>query len=456
MTPRPTGRIWALCAATVLATLVIAVPLHSLISSVVVVLSTVACGTVAVMERRTPRLGLRPIVAAIGLVFVVAVAVPPRASNDVWSYTMYGRAVSVYHTSPYKSVPADFSSDPFFKRVSPRWRSRGSVYGPVFVGYAAAGTALAGDSVTADRLFFQLSAAAAAAGILWLIWRRTRSPAALVWIGLHPMLGPVVVNGAHNDIYIGLAAVVAALFAVRRNGGVAGFVLGLATLIKITAVLGLAGLVLWAWRQRLRRVAVSAMAAAALIVTLGYLPFLSGALHVLGGADKTVTPASLWNPLAAALVGHDAGRLVPHPLAPDNTLVLISFAGLAVIAVLAITLGWRAARADRPEPAMGVSTAAYMVAAEYTFPWYASWTLPLLVEDRPSPVAWVVWAQAALMIAALKLPIHPRATLPDITLRGLLTYAAPIIMFVAFVGAVIYQFKKSSTAPTQQIPPESA
>src|ERR1700730_2023608 len=138
--------------------------------------------------------------------------------------------VSVHGASRYDKLPVDFRSDPFFARVSPRWQHRGSVYGPVFVGFAAAGTALAGDSPLATPLFFQLSAAAAAIAVLWLIWRRPRSPAALAWLGLHPLLGPVIVNGGHNDIAIGLAVLVAAMLIRRRHAWAAGVVIGAAAL----------------------------------------------------------------------------------------------------------------------------------------------------------------------------------------------------------------------------------
>jgi alpha-1,6-mannosyltransferase len=319
--------------------------------------------------------------------------------------------------------------------VSPVWRHRGSVYGPVFVGWAAAGTAVAGDSVLANRLFFQLSAAVAAAAALWLVWRRTRSVPALAWLGLHPLLGPIVVNGGHNDMYIGLAVLAAAMLAVRRRGGAAGFVLGLAALVKLSALLALGGLLFWAWRRQDRRLALAAAAGTAVTVVAAYLPFLGGASKVLGGADKTVTRASLWNPLASALVNHDAGRLAANPLAPNDVLIAIFYVSLVVVGVVAVGLGWRAARNPGPGPAMGTTTASYSVAAEYTYPWYASWGLPVLAADRPSPIAWVAWAQAALMIAALKLPVHPSTDVLQTVVKGVVTYAAPVVVFAAFVAA---------------------
>ena len=332
------------------ALLVAVAPRHSPASIILVGTSTAACGAIAVLERRRPRLGLRPIVAAIVLVFAVAVIAPPRTSNDLWSYSMYGRTVSVHSANPYDHVPADFPNDPFFHRVSKIWRHRASVFGPAFVVFAVTGTTLAGDSVLADRLFFQITAMAAAAAALAIVWRRTRSPAALAWLGLHPVFGAVAINGGHIDVLIGLGILVAAILASRQHGLIAGFVIGVVALMKLTSLLALVGIVLWAWRRRNPRLAGSVVIGAGATLGLGYLPVLTSASHVLGSADRTVTPASVWNPLAEALVGHDAGRRLAHPLAPNSSLTVVFFLSLGAVAAIALTLGWRAARTRRPDP----------------------------------------------------------------------------------------------------------
>ena len=414
--------------------LVILARRHSPTAVVLVILATVACGGIAWSERRTARLKLAPVVVAILIVFGVGVARPPRTSSDLWSYTMYGRIVSVHGESPYKKLPIDFPTDPLFKRVNPVWRRRASVFGPAYIAFAAGGTALAGDSRLGSRLFFQISAAIGAGAVLLLVWRRTRSPAALAWLGLHPVFGAVV-NGGHNDIFVALGILIAAALVTRRRGWAAGFVIGFVALMKLTVLLALAGIVLWAWRQRERRVAVTCAITAGAMVVVGYLPILASAVHVLRGADKTVTPASLWNPLAAALVGHNAGRDLAHPLAPNATLAAIDVGALLTVAIVAVVLGWRATRRPRPDLTIGVTTASYTVAAEYALPWYAVWALPLLTERRPSLFAWIVWIQAAVMLAAVRLPLHPNTSMLDTIVRGTLTYAAPIACFIAFVVA---------------------
>jgi len=405
---------------------------HSPSAVALVTIAAGASGVLAWKEQRNARVKLGAVVAAITIVFAAALASPPRSSADLWSYTIYGRIVSVHGASPYETVPVNFRSDPLFKKVSPAWRHRGSVFGPVYVGFAAAGTAAVGTSPLANRLFFQITAAIAAAAVLWLVWRRTRSPGALIWLGLHPVFADAV-NGGHNDMFVGLAVLGAALLANRRRGWLAGLVIGVVALVKLTGLLALVGIVIWAWRQRERRVAVTAVISASVTIVVGYAPFLGGAAHVLSGADKTVTPASLWNPLAALLIGHNGGRDIAHPLAPNTTLTVIAVIASVTVAIVALTLGWRAAIQRRADTTIGVTTASYTVAAEYTFPWYAVWALPVLTERKASALAWVVWIQAAVMLAAWRLPLHPDPSVLDTTVRGSLTYAAPIVCFIAFV-----------------------
>ena len=426
--------IIALVVATLALIATIAAPRHGIPSTLVVIVATVAGGTFAFLEQRRPSVGIRPVAAAIGLVLLAAVVVYPQSSNDVWSYTMYGRMVSVHDASPYHHVPADFPHDPFDRRVSPIWQHRGSVYGPAFVAYAAGVTFVAGDSVLLDRLLFQLGAALVVMLALWLVWRRTRSPAAVAWLGLQPVFGAIVVNSGQIDAFIGLAILVAAVLASQRRGAAAGFAIALASLVKITSLLALAGLVFWAWRRKERRVAVRAVVTAAATIAVVYLPFLAGASHVLSGADHMVTPGSPWNLPAQLLVGKDAGRDLAARLLPNSTLGVLFNLSLGLVVLAAIVVAWRWSRADTPDLATGAAAASYAIAAEYTLPWYAAWALPVVATRRPSPLAWVIWIQGAVLLAAWKLPTHHTGSVADTVLRGTLAYAVPIVLLVAYLA----------------------
>ncbi|MCU1459915.1 MAG: hypothetical protein JWL73_4007, partial [Actinomycetia bacterium] len=395
----------------------------------------------------------RAIVVAIGLVLVVAVVVPPRGSKDIWSYTMYGRTVAVHHANPYVRVPADYPADPFVARVDSSWLGRGSVYGPVFVAVAAGGAFVAGDSPLAARLFFQVFAAAALAGILVIIWRRSRSPAMLAWLGLNPLVASSLVNGGHNDLLVGLLLVTAVgLVATTAGAGLArlswtrapwtiGFLIGLAVLVKFTAALALLGLVLWLWRQGRRRFAISAAATTGLVVTIGYLPVLVGALRVLGTSNRTVTGGSAWRPVTQLLLGRGFANALPRLTAPGTTATVVFYASAATVVLLAVTLGQRAAGSRRPEPAVATAVASYTVAAEYTYPWYAGWALPLCGLGGLDAVAWVVWVQSIVMLGAAGVGAHAGGVAAHWT-RSFFTEVAPFALVVAFVLAVVHESKQ--------------
>ncbi|HZP30544.1 MAG TPA: glycosyltransferase 87 family protein [Acidimicrobiia bacterium] len=428
-----TGPFLALGTAGFFAVLLVALaPRHSPMAIGFVAAATASGAAVAVLEARRPRLRARHVAAVVAVVLGVAIATPPRTSNDLWSYTMYGRIVADHGASPYDKVPSDFRSDPFFGRVSPIWRDRASVFGPVWVAFSAGASEVGGDSPLANRLAFQLAAGLAVGAVLLVVWRRTRSPAALAWFGLHPVV-VVAVNGGHNDLWVGLGILAAALLAARRRAGAAGVLVGLVALVKLTALLALAGIVLWLWHRRDRAGVLRVALAAGAVVAVGYAPFVGTATHVLGEADHTVTAGSLWNPLAEALVGHDAGRSLSHPLGPNATLDALFFASLALVAAVAMVAAWRRRARPTPVPGVAAASASYAVAAEYTLPWYATWALPSFTSDRPSRLAWLVWFQAAFLLAALKLPIHASGSALDVPFRAFLSYVAPVGFAVAFV-----------------------
>jgi alpha-1,6-mannosyltransferase len=437
--PRPAAAHSVALAASVGASvaLVVVAPRHSAWAMTLVAAATAACAAVVLLERRNPRLDARLVAAGIGIVMVTAVATPPHTSNDVWSYGAYGRMVSAYDVDPYTATPAQFPHDPIARRVSAIWRHRSSVYGPLWIGVAAADAALVGTSTLANRLFFQVLAALAAAAALVIVWRSTHRVWVLAWLGLHPVFGAVAVNNGHADLLIGLAVLVAALLALRRRPALAGMLVGLAALVKVTALLALVGLVLWAWRARRRGDAGRLIAGAIGTVGVAYAFVFGAADHVLANSDHTVTPASPWNGLADLLVGHDAGRTLAHPLAFNASLDAIFFAGVILVVALALVLGWRAAGTGAPTEAAGTTAAAYPVAAAYCYPWYSCWALPALAADRdgPSPLGWVVWLESAVALGALKMVIGPTGTLDDQVARGLLTDVLPLVLLAAFVVA---------------------
>ena len=136
------------------------------------VVALAAFAVVLLAERRAPFLNRKVVVGASGALILAAVLVPPTSSKDIWAHAMYGRIVSVHHASPYVHVPAEYPSDPTVARMATAWRHTPSVYGPAFTAVSAVGTAAAGGSPLAQRLFFQFLSALAVMLALLLLARR--------------------------------------------------------------------------------------------------------------------------------------------------------------------------------------------------------------------------------------------------------------------------------------------
>ncbi|HUK63149.1 MAG TPA: glycosyltransferase 87 family protein, partial [Dongiaceae bacterium] len=353
----------------------------------VVLLATGAWACVvsdARIEQR-PRL----VVVAIGVAIAIGLVSPPRDSHDLWSYVMYGRMIAAQHVSPYTHVPGDFRLDPFFTHVGAGWRHATSVYGPAFSGVSAVLVRVAGTSALRARLAFQLLATTSVVALLALIWAATHSARAVAFAGLHPVVLMAIVNGGHNDAFVGLAILAAALLVARQRWYSAGFATGLGILVKASGAFGLLGLVAWSV-ARDRRGAARLAGAAGITAVAGYAPFGTTAVRAAMHAGNGNSRASMWDPVSSVL----------HPSTTAMTVAVLC---------LAIVSAWCWRTTTRPDTTVVAATTAFLVGGVYVLPWYPAWALPVAaLRSRSRPSA-LVAAHAAFVVAVyeFELPAHP-------------------------------------------------
>ena len=372
------------------------------VSMMALLIPPVAWISLARDETRGARVDVRLVVALIAILMVLAVVLPPRSSRDVWSYVMYGRMVSEHSASPYSHVPGDFPHDPFLQQVGSGWRHTSSVYGPVFIAVSAVGSGIAGDSTLAARLFQQLLAAGAVSAALVLVWRHSRSPAALALLGLNPIMIGSIVNGGHNDALVGLGVLAATLLTMRRRVFAAGAVLALAVLIKVTALLALPALVLWTGFHFGRRSWLRLMITTAGLVTAGYAVAGPEALRALNTNRALLSRASLW-------------QLAPRSLAPalgmsrSGWLGLLSMISLTAIGIVVLATAWWRRKDLDPVSTVALALGAFLVIAVYVLPWYVAWMLPVAcIVRRPMMRAFVATVGTFLpMVYAAKFRALP-------------------------------------------------
>jgi alpha-1,6-mannosyltransferase len=432
--------------AVLLATTAAAIPLgavsHAPLQLPLLIVALVAFGLVLHRQRRTPFLSRRVVVGASAVLLTLAVATPPSSSKDVWAYVMYGRIVAVHHANPYVRPPAAYPSDPTLGRIAPAWRGTRSVYGPAFTGASAAGMAVAGDSPLAQRLFFQLLSGLAVMLALVLLARRGADSGALALIGLNPVVLAVVAGG-HNDLLIGVAVLAGVLAARERRPALAGLLLAVAVLVKLTAVLPLVAVVTWLAFRRGLRAGARAAATAAATVVVGYA--LGGgttALEPLRQASSNRSKASLWSFPVSWIERSLLGMRTTNVHAVTSVAV-------AAVAVLAVVVVAARLRDVDPAVAAGGAVLVYLLAAAYVLPWYAAWGLPVLALAWRSRLALIAQLQASvLLLVYVDRPGVHSAVLHDVV-GAIATHVVPVLEAAALVALVVVSARRLRATRTE-------
>jgi hypothetical protein len=446
-------------------------PGHSL--GISLLLTTLACGGLGwlLWEQRVHVLIGRKLVLLISSgLLVFAVLQPPTSSHDVWSYVMIGRTIAVHHSNPYEHPSSAFRNDPFRLNVDPVWRHARSVYGPVFSAMAVGAVKVAGDSPYRNRIAFQTLAALAAFAALLIIDRTTRGdPRAIAFVGLNLIVVVTTVNNAHNDAYVGLAALGAVVLA-RKRPLMAGALLGLAALVKIAAVLPAGVLALWLWQRREKVAGATLLGGAAAVTAAGYLFAGSAAVTVLSSARDRMNRGSLWYPVREVLAHlHVGDHATSRALQIGREAYNEQLASLSTFAVIALA-AWIAYRARRDAPVVvAAAVIAYTVLGAYILPWYMVWGLPVLALVWRTRMAWLAMA-LALVLELAYLPddrptgvlrgpfVHTFMQRVQIDLR---VFGLPLLELAAVIALLVWsasragrvEFDNGTTEAGAQTPP---
>jgi len=329
------------------------------------------CYLLVVACARAGAIAPRVAVAAVLAAHAIFLLGPPLFSADVFGYVDYARLAVVHGIDPYTHGAAAALHDPVVRFV--RWHDVATPYGPLFT---VASLPLAWLSVSAALWACKLVAAAASLGCVWLVWRIARrrggSPvAAILFVGLNPLLLAYGVGGAHNDFLL-MALALGAVLLVLEEREAGGGALGVAAVaVKASAGLLLPFLLLGAHGRR--RLLAGAAAAGAAVLAVAAAAFGGGAL-------------SLVHQL------HDQQRFVASDSVPRRLSWLLGMGSLPSGLRLAFVLAFAAAvlwllwatwrrRVDWVDAA-GWATLALLVSTAWLVPWYVVWLLPLAAVAR--------------------------------------------------------------------------
>jgi hypothetical protein len=214
-----------------------------------------------------------------------------------------------------------------------------------------------------------------------VVWRVTREPIAVAYVGLNPVMALYVVNGGRNDVLVGLALLVAVVLVRAGRPTTAGVVGALGALVKLTGMVGivavLVALVVGGRQADARRLGGAAIGT---VVVAYALAGVHAVLTPMDTAGALYSRSSVWR-----LVG-----VFDRPL-PPTELVLVLLAGF---------VGWVLLRSARsgPEIALPATLTALTLGASWVMPGYVAWAVPTAALRHRSAVARIAALQSVVLL----------------------------------------------------------
>ncbi len=173
--------------------------------------------------RYVPLLRARWAIGAVLAAHACLLLSPPLALTDVFNYVNYGRMEVVHNLNPYTTIPiVEPHGDPSYYLSN--WHQLLSPYGPLFTLMTFALVPL---GVAASFWVIKAILSAFSLGTIFLVWKCARilgrdPVAAIVLVGLNPIVLVWGLGGDHNDFLMVFFTVLGFYLLLRAGAWVAG------------------------------------------------------------------------------------------------------------------------------------------------------------------------------------------------------------------------------------------
>lgn len=407
--------------------------------------------------RYVPLLRARWAIAAVVAVHAILFLAPPLALTDVFNYVNYGRMEVVHHLNPYTTIPIlEPHNDPSY--LLSNWHQLLSPYGPLFTLMTFALVPL---GVVASFWTIKVVLGLASLASIFLVWKCARllgrdPVAAIVLVGLNPIVLVWGLGGGHNDFLMVFCIVLGFYLLLRARAPVAGDrgdtapvapaaagslvadgggppppaaatsppVASHETADRSTARAGLREQVrAWLWPLAPLEIGAGTAFVAATAIKASGAILIPIVLAALLRAPRRLTQVILGMAVSAAVLAvasliafglhvpdlSTQSRLVTDVSVPNllglalgsggetETLRLLLSGVLALSVVLGCVLAWR--RRDAVT-ASGWVTVALLVTLGWVLPWYVLWVLPLAALSRSRRLRTTALVLGAYLIVA--------------------------------------------------------
>ncbi len=384
-----------------------------------------------VLRERLPRSALWTILGVAVLMRAALLPAPPFLSSDIYRYVWDGQ-VQAAGINPYRYIPADPAlealRDPAVYPLINRKDYARTIYPPTAqMVFAAVGQI--SRSVTGMKLAM-LGFEALGVLAMLAILRGAGLPSARILIyAWNPLaLWSFACDGHVDAVAIGLLGL-ALLARTRRRYGLAGALLGAATLVKVLPVAVAPAFVrggrLW-----------QPMLAGTVMIGLLYLPYLAAGADVLGFAGSY-----------GAEEGYDVGTgywllagLGHLGLSPPSLVPTYFVCAALTLITLALRIAFGRGREPAPDAVAlcrdaGILAALATCAASPHYAWYYPWlALPAVVAPAPA----LIWLGSAPILFLID-PFNDR-------------FLWPSLVFVPALVLAARAMRQARTAPLAALP----
>jgi hypothetical protein len=320
---------------------------------------------------------LRVVLGIAVAVQALPLAAPLLLSKDVYAYWGEARVLSVHHANPYVATPADYPRDAALPWISESWRAEPADYGPAWELVAAAPASAAGASAHSAQLAYRVLAFLALLACILIVGVRTRSPAAVAFLGWSPLVALHFGGGGHGDAVM-MAFVLAAIAsgATARAGALWPVAAAFKPLAPILVPLELAQRRLAIGRRWWLGLVVSTLGVAAVSTALFGSHWLRSGT---AGAHQTSPLGGVHWLVRVGLTHHNA-------VLAGAVVFLLAYAAL-------LRDAWLHRRAR-----FSLAASALCLTSSLLRPWYVLWPVALAALEEDAPAAVVAYVLSGYLL----------------------------------------------------------
>lgn len=148
------------------------------------------------------------------MVFISLFSYSAMLSSDIFNYLTTAKVLLKYHENPYIVMPIEFPNDSnlLFTHAA----NKIALYGPVWIALSSVPYFLGFGNVLLTLLNFKILAVLFYLGLIWVIFKLTRSNLSIILFALNPLIIIETLVGNHNDVAMMFFALFA-FFLLKRK-----------------------------------------------------------------------------------------------------------------------------------------------------------------------------------------------------------------------------------------------